>query len=109
MLLAIFNYLCRLIYLKSHMSGFNKGNLKLPEGLIEFSHAIIHGDEPLKAVKENKQLIDNISPEEVIVLIDELAGLDLPRTKLRRKLNRQFLLVMLPHPILYCRLCLQLV
>ncbi|RLD81870.1 MAG: hypothetical protein DRJ15_03210 [Bacteroidetes bacterium] len=70
------------------MSGFNKGSVKLPPGMIEFSHAIINGDEPLKAVKENKQLIDNISPEEVIILIDELAGLDLPIEKLKTGINK---------------------
>lgn len=70
------------------MSEFNKGSLQLPAGMLDLGIAIIHGNEPLKAVRENKHLIDNVSPEQVIVLVGELAGLDLPMQTVKTGINK---------------------
>jgi len=70
------------------MSGFNKGEISLPEGMIEFSMSIIHGNDPVKAVKENKEIIDKITPEQVIMLMDELLGMELPLQELKVGINK---------------------
>jgi len=70
------------------MSVINKDRAKLPEGSIEFSLRIIKGENPLKAVEENKEFIDTISPRQVITLIDELVGLNLPMSVLKPGINK---------------------
>jgi DUF438 domain-containing protein len=70
------------------MSEFNKGSITLPEGMLKFSLAIIHGNNPVSAVNENKDIIDNVTPEQVIILVDELLETNLPLDELKPGINK---------------------
>jgi len=70
------------------MSEFNNEIMPLPDGMLDFCLAILHGNEPHKAVQENEQLIENISPEQLIILVDELMGMDIPMETLKTGINK---------------------
>ncbi len=70
------------------MSEFKKEKSQLPEGLIDFSLKIIKGENPAKAVKANKELIDGMTPWQVITLVDELVDINLPMPELKAGINK---------------------
>lgn len=70
------------------MSGSSRKKEPLPAKLIAFSKAIIYGQDPASMVRENSALIDNITPSEVISLVDELVGMDIPLDELKSGINK---------------------
>ena len=70
------------------MPEFSRKKVQISQELIDFSTAIINGDKPAEKVRENKKLIEQISPSEVIALIDELVLLNIPIPLLKTGVNK---------------------
>lgn len=62
--------------------------VEVPQSLIDFSLGIIRAEDPAKLVKENAVLIDSISPELVLSLVDKLVMMDIPMPELKRGVNK---------------------
>jgi hypothetical protein len=70
------------------MSGISRKKVQVPREWIDFSLSIIHAEDPFENVRKNKDLIDGITPSEVIALVDELVALNLPMPQLKKGINK---------------------
>lgn len=62
--------------------------VEVPQSLIDFSLGIIRAEDPAKLVKDNASLIENISPELVLSLVDKLVMMDIPMPELKQGVNK---------------------
>lgn len=62
--------------------------VEVPQSLIDFSLGIIRAEDPAKLVKDNVVLIEKISPELVLSLVDKLVMMDIPMPELKRGVNK---------------------
>lgn len=70
------------------MSGTGSHKVDVPEALIEFSLGIIRAEAPAELVKANKALIEGITPELVLSLVDRLVKMDMPMPELKKGVNK---------------------
>ena len=70
------------------MSGIARNKVQVSKELIEFSQAIIYADKPAEKVRENRDLIEGMTPSLVIALVDELVQMKTPLPELKTGINK---------------------
>lgn len=56
--------------------------------LLKFCVQIMHAENPTKAVEQNRDIMETVTPEEVIWVVDELVKQDIPMSHLKSGINK---------------------